>query len=130
VDPNWDGIYVNVVDPSSPQMEKLSFVTIDGCRSTRFGAPNDEVFHGHYLYGHGQEAYEAQIVVNSRWLHEVQAINSVHAQYNPDRWTNLKHFIFWFHDTTFECLATSLTPEITHDTMSNLLARLAAKLVA
>lgn len=129
-DPNWDGTYVNVVDPSSPNVEKLCIVTIGGCVATRFGSPNEEVFHGHYLYGHGQEAYEAQIVMNSPWLREVQAINSVHSQYNPNRWTDVKHFILWFHDSTFECLAKSLTPEIIHDIMPNLLTRLAGKLVS
>jgi len=81
------------------------------------------------LYGHGQEPYEAQIVMNSPWLREVLAINSVHARHNPDNWSDTKHFIFWFHDSTFECLASSLTPEVVQDTMANLLVRLAGTLV-
>jgi len=127
--PNWDGTDIRVVDPSSPSAEKLCFVTIVGCVSTRFGSPNEEVFHGHYLSGHGQDASGVQIVVNSPWLREVQANNSVHSQYNPERWIDVKHFIFWFHDSTFECLARGLMPEVVQDTMANLMVRLAGKLV-
>ena len=82
------------------------------CVSAKLGDPNDEVFSGHPLQGKGLEAYAAQRVVNSRWLKEIETINSVHPQYRPAMWRDLQHFIFWFHDSTFECLARSFKVEV------------------
>src|SRR5205807_4079556 len=54
----------------------------------------------------------AQRVLNSRWLKEVERINSVHRMYRPEKWRDLRHFIFWFHDSTCECLAVKYKVEI------------------
>lgn len=128
-DPGWDGTYVRVVDPSSARQEKLCVVTINGCVSAKLGDPNDEVLHGHYLSGRGQEAYTAQFVINSPWLNEVQAINGVHSAYTPERWASIKHYVFWFHDSTFECLAESVSAEVTSETIESLLLRTARWLI-
>lgn len=77
--------------------------------SAKLGSPNDEVFHGHPLAGKGLEGYTAQLVRNSRWLSELQQINSVHAGYRPEAWQKRNHYVFWFHDTTFECIAEGST---------------------
>jgi len=104
-------------------------VTFLGCADTRFGCPNEEVWHGHYLDGHGQDGNEAQIVVHSPWLNEVMAINSVHSDYRPERWTDKKHYIFWFHDTTFECLAEGLTWEVVTEPIDQILVKLTKELI-
>jgi len=128
-DPNWDGTYVNVVDPASPEAASLCLVTITGCVASKFGAPNDEVFHGHPLDGRGMDGYTAQVVKNSPWLAEVQKMNSVHSCYDPKHWESVKHFILWFHDNTFECLAESLETEVASETMESLLKRVCTKLL-
>jgi hypothetical protein len=128
-DPAWDGTYVTVKDPGSGEEESLALVEFAGCLSARLGAPNDEVFAGHPLNGKGLDSYTAQEVVNSRWLAELEAINSVHRCYNPARWRGLHHFIFWFHDSTFECIAESFKVELYQESMAELLARVCDRLV-
>lgn len=108
------------------QNEAIVQVQFMGCFNTRFGAPNEEVMHGHPLYGKGIDYYEAQIVHNSKWLAEIEAINRVHAQYNPDRWRRLNHYLFWFHDDTFECLANSFEVEIMTMSMQDALRQVVA----
>jgi hypothetical protein len=128
--PAWDGTFVEVKSPATPEPEPLALVEFKHCKSAKLGTPNDEVLHGHPLEGKGLEPYTAQWVVNSSWLKEVEAINSVHPQYRPEHWSDLKHFIFWFHDTTFECIAQSYKVEVFRESMKELLARMVERLVA
>jgi hypothetical protein len=104
-DPAWDGSWVNVIDSASEAEEPLAIVELERCYAHKFGGPNDEVLRGHPLYGKGLEAYRAHEVMNSRWLAAEQAINSVHAQYRPASWEKRKHYLLFFHDDCFECLA-------------------------
>lgn len=128
-DPAWDGTYVTVKDPGDGSVESLALVEFIGCVSARLGTPNDEVLDGHPLSGKGLDGYTAQQVVNSRWLAELEAINKVHRCYNPDFWTKRKHFVLWFHDTTFECIAESFKVELYQASMAALLARVCERLL-
>jgi hypothetical protein len=129
-DPAWDGSYVTIKSPRDDQPQPLGLVEFDGCISAKLGTPNDEVFAGHALDGRGLEAYTAQRVVNSRWLKELEAINSVHRGYEPKRWRDLNHFIFWFHDSTFECVARSFNVETHRTSMRALLGLMVERLTA
>ena len=124
-----DGRSVEVVDPGDGAGRRLALVEFRSCYATKLGAPNDEVFHGHPLEGRGLEAYTAQKVVNSRWLSEIEAINKVHHRYDPSRWGRLNHYVFWFHDTTFECLAESYTVEEHRESVEAMLARMCRRLL-
>lgn len=104
-DPTWDGTYVNVMDPRSADAQPLALVQFLGCRFFQFGGPNDEVMSGHPLYGKGLRPYGAHRVANSKWLAELQRINSVHSQYDPSSWADISHYLLLFHDSLFECLA-------------------------
>jgi hypothetical protein len=92
--------------------ELVALVQFLRCVSVKLGDPNDEVLHGHPLYGKGLEPYSAQIVRNSTWVKELETINKVHSQYKPEFWSELNHYIFWFHDQTFECVAKSYEVEV------------------
>jgi len=116
--------------PADEGPEPLGLVEFNRCISAKLGAPNDEVFEGHPLNGKGLEAYGAQQVVNSRWLKEVEKINSVHRMYRPESWRDLHHFIFWFHDSTFECLAQSYTVETHRTSMKELLGMMVERLIS
>jgi hypothetical protein len=129
-DPAWDGSYVTIKSPSDSQPEPLGLVEFTDCVSARLGDPNDEVFDGHPLNGRGLEAYGAQRVVNSRWLKELERINSVHRCYRPEYWRDLTHFVFWFHDSTFECIARSYTVESYHTSMRTLLGLMVERLTS
>jgi hypothetical protein len=121
IDPNWDGTTCRVVDPASPEEASLVLVEFSRCTSAKLGSPNDEVLSGHPLEGRGLDAYKAQEVINSKWIKEIQTINSVHSQYRPERWKSVRHFVFWFHDSTFECLAESFAIELHNKSMPELL---------
>ena len=129
-DPNWDGSYVTVKDPGDGSVETLALVEFFGCSSAKLGSPNDEVFEGHPLNGKGLDGYTAQRVVNSRWLAELEAVNSVHRCYDPARWRNLNHYVFWFHDSTFECVAESFKVEVFRESMAEMLARVCQRLLS
>ncbi|MBS0384634.1 MAG: hypothetical protein JSS00_04715 [Proteobacteria bacterium] len=122
-DPQWDGRTAKVVDPANAAPVPLALVEFERCMSAKMGSPNDEVFHGHPLYKKGQEAYTAQEVVNSKWLAELEAINSVHSGYSPALWRDLHHYVFWFHDSTFECIAKSFEVELSNVSFGALLDR-------
>lgn len=129
-DPNWDGSYVTLKDPSDGSVESLALVEFEHCISAKLGGPNDEVFEGHPLSGRGLEPYSAQVVKNSRWIQELESINSVHRMYNPDLWRDSNHYVFWFHDSTFECVARSYKVETHRESMTEMLARMAQRALA
>lgn len=128
-DPNWDGSYATVKGPPSEQTESLALVEFKGCTSAKLGSPNDEALDGHPLAGKGLEAYTAQLVKRSRWLAELQKINSVHSNYRRDAWQHRNHYVLWFHDKTFECIAEGFTVELHDCSMSELLAKACRRLV-
>lgn len=99
-------------NPVNPEDEQPALVQFKGCHAFKFGDPNDEVLHGHPLYGRGLELYSAHIVANSSWLAELQRINSVHEYYDASIWHDLKHYLLTFHDDTFECIARGYSIEV------------------
>ena len=128
-DPDWDGSYVTVRNPGDGSVESLALVEFFRCSSAKLGSPNDEVFEGHPLSGKGLDGYTAQRIVNSKWLAELEAINRVHRCYDPALRRKLNHYVFWFHDTTFECVAESFRVEVFRESMADLLARVCQRLL-
>ncbi len=127
-DPAWDGTYVTVRSPDNEETLPLALVEFHRCFSTKLGAPNDEVLKGHPLSGRGLGGYSAQRVENSPWIAELETINKVHRAYDPETWRKLNHYIFWFHDSTFECVAETFTVEVFHESMAQILARICQRL--
>ncbi len=87
------------------------------------------MLHGHPLYGRGLEYSGAHVIANSRWYAELEAINSVHDQYDPDSWDS-RHFLFVFHDETLDVIARDVSVETFHESLPTLLAQTAARLSA
>jgi len=108
-DPDWDGTWVRVVDPAAPQPHPLGVVEFHRVHAVTLGGPNDEALDGHPLSGKGLRAYAAHRVVNSRWIADAERVNSVHPQHRGGWHGRLHHYVFCFHDETFECLAGSFT---------------------
>ena len=106
--PDWDGSYVRVVDPSTSG-EPLALVEFISYWSFMFGGPNDEAFAGHPLASRGLHPYGAFQIENSSWVRVLEKMNSVHPSHIPERFGRLKHFVFAFHDSTFECVAEGFT---------------------
>lgn len=92
-------------------------------RLTRFGGPNDEALPEHPLYRHGLSAlgYCVCEVEHSAWAKEVGARDEASARriagaHFERSCANVRfvprHFLFSFHDSTFECLADELRVRI------------------
>ena len=71
IDSSWVGSYVSVRHPNSKVSEKLAIVQFERCVCSKMGSPNEDVLHGHPLYGKGLAGYETMSVRNSTWLKEL-----------------------------------------------------------
>jgi len=109
--PEWDGRTIRIVGPHS-QDESCALVHFVRPYTHMFGPPNDEAFHGHPLWNRGLRPYLVFEVANSSWIRRLERMNSVHPYHKKDRFSKLKHFIFAFHDSTFECVAASFDVSI------------------
>jgi hypothetical protein len=110
-DPDWDGTWVRLVDPSATEPQPLGVVEFRRVHSVKLGGPNDEAIEGHPLHGKGLRTYAAHQVLNSRWIAEAEQVNSVHPHHRGGWHDRLNHYLFCFHDETFECLAEGFTTE-------------------
>lgn len=81
-------------------------VEFDSCSLTMFGYPNDEAITGHPLYEKGLRAYGIYEVRNSSWVKLKTEQNRIAFPNTPD--STQRHFIFTFHDSSFECIASGL----------------------
>ena len=113
VEDGWDGKTVRVVGPSSDG-EPSIIITFHGVTAHYFGAPNDEAIHGHPLYGAGLRPYSYFEVRDSSWRAELEKMNRVHPHHKKEHFSDIRHFIFTFHDTTLEVLARSYSSEVTN----------------
>ena len=96
----------------------IAVVRCVGCNQTRHGYPNDEGRPEHPLWHVGLSETEGIAEVeNSSWVSEVSKQQELarrrlwgeHAQATAAKDTKLKHFIFKFKESTFECLALDLS---------------------
>ncbi|HKA18737.1 MAG TPA: hypothetical protein VKN18_10625 [Blastocatellia bacterium] len=105
-DPGWDGTTVRIVTPNSE--EPVALVEFDRHYAHMFGPPNDEAFRGHPLAARGLHAYAAFQVEHSSWIRQLERMNSIHPRHKPESFKRFKHYVFAFHDSTFECIAEGL----------------------
>lgn len=83
------------------------------CLITRFGLPNDEALPGHPLYHQGLDVYGCYEVLNSSWRAEAEAQNRV--AFPATDYSSVRHFVFVFHDSCFECLAGDFDARLVDD---------------
>ena len=113
----------------SPCMEDAGTAVVEfkRCLLTRFGYPNDEArwaiprFKG--------VAYGIYEVRNSSWIKEVVQMNR-HAFPNTTDDYISKHYLFAFHDDTFECLADDLSLEVVNEPYDAVFERIRRRVVA
>ena len=87
--------------------EKIAVIVFPMVNIFKFGSPNDEALGGHPLYKNGLKFYSVHEVKNSTWVQELEKQNSVHPQHDKQSFLkDKKHYIFTFHDSTLECVAT------------------------
>jgi hypothetical protein len=97
-----------------PYMEDAgtAVVAFKRCIVSCFGYPNDEARDGIPLYK--DMSYGICEVRNSTWIKEVVRMNRYRFPNTTDAYV-AKHFLFAFHDGTFECLADDFTLEVVNE---------------
>lgn len=100
----WDGTTIRVLSDTQAD-EPCALVTFRKPYAHMFGPPSDEAFSGHPLAGRGLRPNSVFEIIHSSWIKTLERMNSCHPQHNAQRFSKLSHYIFSFHDTTFECIA-------------------------
>jgi hypothetical protein len=91
-----------------PPGEKVAIVEFDGVTAHCFGMPNSDALFGHPLFARGLRGDRVYEVRNSSWIRALERLNRVHPNHHPSMFSHCRHFIFPFHDTTFECIADAI----------------------
>lgn len=126
-DPNWDGTYAKPVSSDTPD-QPVVVVRFDGPYCHTFGPPNDEAFTGHPLAHRGLKRYSVSEVHHSSWIQSLARMNSVHPYHRAAHFTGFRHYIFAFHDSTFECVARGLQFDVHRGSMRSVVSEMAAAL--
>ncbi len=113
-------------DDADSEKEAVAIVKFDFCDAHMFGPPNDEAFSGHPLYERGLQYYSLAEIRHSSWIRKLERMNSVHPNHDKTRFfEGLKHYIFAFHDSTFECIAKGFEIEVYEGSVKNMIPRMA-----
>jgi hypothetical protein len=120
----WDGTTARILGTDS-EGEPVTAVNFKHCTAHMFGPPNDEAFFGHPLADRGVNPYGVFEVKNSSWIRRQERMNAVHPHHDKMRYMeNKKHFIFAFHDTTFECVAEGFTVKVAVGSVRNMVLQM------
>lgn len=115
----------NAVDRRTNEPAGTAVVTFAGCMIAKFGYPNDEAAAAIPRYKRfGYDAYE---MLNSPWHDDLSEMNQFAFPGTQflDRIRDYRHFVVLFHDSTYECLARSVTVEVSREPYAKILGRLA-----
>jgi hypothetical protein len=108
----------------------LAVVEMPFCHITRFGYPNDEALEGHPLWDKGLGAYGIYEVLNSSWKAQLAEQNLVcFPNPHPDAGARSRHYVFTFHESTFECIAEGLTLTVIQEGTEGIHAELLGRLM-
>ena len=105
-----------------------ALIEFDRCLITKFGYPNDEAQGGHPLAAKMHGAYDIYEVFNSSWATQLEQQNGI-PFLNLPKW-NIRHFIFIFHDSTFECLADDFKLEILNEPYQKVYERITKRVLS
>lgn len=75
------------------------------CLASKFGYPGNETLTGHPYHKYGLNYFSGFLVEDSPWIEELKKIDSIHPYHDSSKYKEFKHYVFTFHDTTFECIA-------------------------
>jgi hypothetical protein len=100
----WDGAKVRLVDEQTLG-EPVALVSFTRQYSHMFGPPSDEAFNGHPLAPRGLRPYGVFEICHSSWIRRLERMHAVDPSHRPEHFADSRHFVFAFHDTTFECIA-------------------------
>lgn len=95
-------------------------VTFRNCSITRFGYPNDEARRA--IPRTQDLTYDAYEVLESEWDAELGRLNRL-AFPNYQR-PKRRHFVWLFHDNSFECLAADFSARVSEEPLAAILAEI------
>ncbi len=112
-----------------PYMEDAGTAVVEfkRCLVSRFGYPNDEARWGIPQYKN--VSYGIYEVRSSSWIKEVIRLNRYRFPQTTDNYVH-KHFLFAFHDDTFECLADDLSLEVVNEPYDVIFERIRRRAMA
>jgi hypothetical protein len=116
----WDGSNTRIVDPMISQ-EPIALIRFQSYADFMFGPPNDEAFAGHPLASRGLHPYDAFRIEDSSWIRRLERMNSVHRNHRPERFWELEHLVFTFHDSIFECVCQTLDIRIARGSIHDMM---------
>lgn len=112
-----DGLYRDV---------GTAFVEFIGLEVSKFGYPNDEAWDG--IPRTKGLSYGIFEVFNSTWAREITELNRY--SFPNAKESRARHFLFLFHDSSFECLADDIRLEIDERAYPEVFARISARVIA
>ena len=118
---DFDGLYAD---------SGVGVIEFKGCLQSKFGYPNDEAAEGHPLNMYFEEAdgfYDFYEVLNSPWQYELSQQNQ--KVFSSTNYTH-RHFVVFFHDSTFECLANEFFVSNYNESTASVLAKLSEKIAS
>lgn len=120
---DFDGTSIRVVGHKHSK-EAIAIVEIERYHAYMFGPPNDEAFSGHPLSGRGLRPYSVAEILNSSWIRSLAQMNSVHPYHDQKVFDRYRHFIFAFHDSTFECVAQGYRLHLAEGSIESVIPRM------
>jgi hypothetical protein len=103
----------------------VAICRFNSCSAVYFGVPSDEALLNHPLYGRGLGFYGAFRVERSSWAAALSEVGSRKDAPAPRMATPKRtHWIITMHDSTFECVAGSVTVDVRGGAMTNVIAEL------
>lgn len=122
-DPNWDGS-TSTMMTSDTERDQVACIRFESVWSHSWGAPNDETLVGHPLASRGLGYYSVFEVLHSSWVRSLERMNAVHHLHSPSLNDSARHFIFTFHDSTFECVAEGYEVKVVSGSVASVAAAL------
>ena len=104
----------------------VALVEFPHCAVTKFGYPNDEAWSG--IPRTRGLSYGIFEVINSSWNAEIARLNRY--SFPDTEESRRRHFLFLFHDSSFECLADDLTLEIVDRPYRDVFERITRRVLA
>jgi hypothetical protein len=101
----------------------VALVTFEHPYGHFFGPPHEDAFRGHPLSSRGFRPHKAFEVIHSSWIRRFERMNLADSECDSDRLAGYRHFIFAFHDTTFECVARSFSVSLHQASVAKVLKR-------
>ncbi len=95
---------------------EVAIISFSHCFEHTMGMPDENMVDSHPLGGKGLTEYEAHVVENSKWMQDLESRYGVISDFSRATDREYKHYIFIFHDRSFECISSGYTIQTIENT--------------